>query len=261
MSDILNNGVRQFNERTKQWVYANNGAMFFSIDLSHGFIPVAANRRYYPETAASELAWMLSGEKSIKWLKTRCAIWTQFADENGEVSAAYGHRMNHFFGRNQLADSITALKNDVSSRQIVINFWDAQKDGLLNTGLKNVPCPTQFILNVINGALHTTVVMRSSDVFVGLPYDVMVFAMLSFVIATELGVGNGSMSFVLSHAHIYEAHVADIVRSETPAPAIIFPRLMIAEILNNMDSFVDDVKEQSDKCEHSSFVVRPQVFL
>lgn len=209
LSDLLDPSIarRELNARTGVTVSVLPGAQAFQLDLSDGLLPTCGLRKTFPRTAAVELMWFLSGSRDERWLRDRgVRIWSKFVEDDGHtVKAAYGYRWRRHFGRDQLGDAMRALRDDPSDRRCYVSAWDPSEDGLGRPS-KNVPCPVGFTLSVVDGRLHQTVLMRSSDVFVGLPYDVMGHSMLQAIVAGELGVALGTLTFTLAHPHLYSVH-------------------------------------------------------
>lgn len=195
------------NERTGVRVRELCGGASMKLDLSDERVPIPGNRAYYPKAAAAETAWQLHGTKDPAFMmKHAPRLWEKFI-EDGEIKSAYGWRWRHAFGRDQIVDAIIALSNDETSRQCWIQAWDPSSDGLGRKGPKNIPCPVGFTLNVdANKSLHTCVFIRSSDAYVGLPYDVMNYAMLTAVFARTLNLALGSLHVTLANVHLYEPH-------------------------------------------------------
>ena len=254
---IINDGYTEFNERTKTEIKAlPQRTLVFNL-INH--IPVIGARKMFPHVAAAELAWTLQGTQDTEFIKKYSKMWSNFEDTPGKVIPAYGYRWRHHFGRDQLMDAIAALKKDRSNRQIWVTAWNPGEDGLLNIGLyKNVPCPLGFMLNTIGNKLNMTVVIRSSDTVVGLPYDVMMYTFLLCAIAKSIGVPAGKIFFVLSHAHIYANHY-DIVKrmiasyekytilkrpldEEFVPQAIPIPLHSVETILNDPNAYVNEIK-------------------
>lgn len=197
------------NARTGHTIKALSGR-HIELDLSHK-IPLVNTRKMFPVTAFAELCWTLSGVKRLDWLQQHTKMWDKFANKNNEVEAAYGYRWREMFGRDQLFQGIEALKRDISDRQIFISAWDNSKDGLGNRWTSNVPCPLGFCINVINCKVNLVLFLRSSDVIVGLPYDLLMYSLLLVAITNELrqtypGLTYGTLSASLAHAHIYDSH-------------------------------------------------------
>lgn len=206
LQDIMQRGHEEVNARTNTKIKALFGATSFSVHLGAG-LPVAGNRRYWPHVAGAELAWQLMGTKKPDFiLKHAPKLWSKFV-EQGELKAAYGWRWMEAFGRDQLSQAVQAIQDDPTNRQLWVQAWDPGADGLGNKAQpKNIPCPIGFTINVVKEQVHMSVFVRSSDVFVGLPYDVMCYALLLDSIAATIGRAPGVLHFTLAHAHIYEPH-------------------------------------------------------
>ena len=219
LGEILDKGALELNERTGEKVISLPH-LRLSYDISEE-VPTICSRQIYMSTAAAEVAWLLSGTKSIDWLAQHTKIWNNFTEGGtSEVAASYGYRLRHHFDRDQLASSIKALVQDPSDRQIVNMIWDPNQDGLGNKWSKNMPCPVMFILNIIDSKLNLQLVMRSSDIIAGLPYDMLCYSMLLVALAKEidfrreeqalgeeiLPILPGKFTVDISHGHIYAKH-------------------------------------------------------
>lgn len=206
----------EINKRTGVKIRAAYGPRAFSVDLFRG-LQLPGNRAYYPKVAAAEVAWMLQGTRDPKLIMEHAPkLWGKFieqghndltGEQEDQIKAAYGYRWRKAFGRDQLTWAVCALRDDPSNRQCWVTAWDASSDGCgWPVQPKNIPCPVGFSINIIGGRLHMAVFIRSSDVYVGLPYDVMAYSMLAALIGRELGVALGQLHVTLAHAHIYEPH-------------------------------------------------------
>lgn len=200
-------GIRETNKRTNTIVSVSEKPIFFTLDLSDNILPIAGNRTIWPHIAAAEVAWQTQGTKDPEFiLKYAPKLWSKFI-EDGELKTAYGHRWHSHFDRDQIQLAIKALKEDPTNRQVYVSNWDPKTDGLGEPNQpKNIPCPLGFSLNIINNKLNMAVTIRSSDVYVGLPYDVLAYSLTLDLLARSLGIGKGYISFTLNHAHIYEPH-------------------------------------------------------
>lgn len=213
---LLRRGAVETNERTGKAIKAYpTGPVSFSLDLSSGILPVTGNRKLFPATAAAETAWYVSGlQDATLMMRHARVVWEKFLEpwpDGGEgpfVRNAYGHRWRRHFGRDQLELAVQALRRNPTDRRVWISAWDPSQDGLGAAGQLNVPCPVGFTFSIQEGRLNSAYLLRSSDVFVGLPYDVMGHAMLMACVANSLGVGLGCMHFTLAHPHIYDVHWA-----------------------------------------------------
>lgn len=206
LSELTSRGVTELNARTKTQIKMLQGAHSFKLDLMNGQLPIAGNRRYYPHVAAAETAWQFMGTKSPDYIVGKAPkLWSKFV-EDGELKTAYGWRWREAFGRDQLALAIEELKANPTNRQLFISAWDPRCDGLGGEQPKNIPCPIGFTLSRFQNDLHMSVFIRSSDVFVGLPYDTMCYALTLDAIAASVGCAPGTLHITLAHPHLYEPH-------------------------------------------------------
>lgn len=269
---LLKRGVTETNERTGHQVKVfPSGPTSFAIDLSEGELPIPGNRKVFPATAAAELAWMLTGiqdaafmlkHAKVVWEKFVEPIWQQYGPEVPGVKAAYGYRWRRHFGRDQLRLAINALKQNPSDRRIWISAWDPAEDGLGQTGQLNVPCPVGFTLSVVDGKLCSAYMLRSSDVFVGLPYDVMGHAMLMQAIAVEMGIELGTMHFTLAHPHLYDSHWEFAEESLKHKRKLHLPLDFgwdVVNIADEPDAFVEVIRNMYKGAPWQDFAPRPDV--
>jgi thymidylate synthase len=207
-------------------------------------IPLIGNRRIFLRSAAAEVAWYLSGSQNCTWLNRYTKMWTKWQNDSAEVNAAYGHRWQNYHGVNQLQLAIENLKADPTSRRIWIDTWAPQEDSKLNA--TNTPCPLGFYLQILNGQLNMSVVMRSSDVAVGLIYDTLSFKLLHNAIGMEMNIPIGNYEMVLLNAHIYEPQLKTIKQSlefNTNANYLPDSNWNISQIKTDPDGFVEYIQQ------------------
>lgn len=267
LRSLLDSEYSEINERTGVLIKTLFGGYSFKLDLSNDRVPVVGSRKLFPRSAAAEIAWFLSGSNDVTWLEKYSGIWSKFTEDDGKtVSSAYGNRWRSYFGRDQVADAVEALKANSTDRRVYVSAWDPAEDGLGRPS-KNVPCPLGFTLSIAGGALHSTVTLRSSDVFVGLPYDVMGHAMLMQVLATTLDVNVGTMTVTLAHPHLYEPHfemARTCVDAPLPARFTLGPRLQPFDLENVErfpDEFVAAYVDEAKECSWPEFSPRPELVL
>lgn len=260
---IMLRGFEEINERTNTKIKMLPIPASLNINLSTGRLPLPGNRKLFPKTAGAEVAWFLKGEKKLEWLQKYCKIWDLFQEEDGTVKGAYGYRWINHFGRDQIKEALKALKTNPTDRRIFISAWDPSEDGLGASGQKNVPCPVGFAINVIRGRLNLAVFLRSSDVFVGLPYDVMGYALLAAALARSLGYQLGFLHVTLAHAHIYEDHFEDALKSLkfNVVDNIEMPYYSIEEIQTNPEAYVEEVWKRSRNKNWPLFNPKPPVIV
>lgn len=206
LRNIMDNGIREFSERTKLETSAIPG-LHFSIDPEKDGFPLLTLRKIPFKAIAAEQCWFISGaRKPSDFLRDYTKIWDAFTNPGDVVSVAYGYRWRKHFGRDQLSALIDLLTKEPSSRHGVVVAWDPAQDGLSLFKKPNVPCPYTFTVNIIDGRLHMHNIVRSNDMVLGFPFDVAGFCLLQHVLAQKLGVGVGIYSHSISNAHIYENH-------------------------------------------------------
>ncbi len=263
LDKIMTLGVEELNTRTGHWTKQIPGGV--SLKFPMDGIPVPGVRRVYPRSAAVEVAWFVMGTRNPEWINERAPHWRKFVDDSGLIEGAYGNRLRKAFGRDQIQMAVDALRADPSNRQVVLTMWDPSRDGLGGPNQpKNIPCPTQFTLNAVGGVLHMSLMIRSSDVFVGLPYDTMTFALILDAFAIELGMEPGSMHITLANAHVYDSHwqmARDALSRRSVCEPPETPCWPLSSILKDPDGYVVAVKSASAKVAWSDFTPIPEIIL
>lgn len=221
------------NTRTGHICHTFTSGIGFTFNLSE-YLPMSLLRNFYPKTAAAECAWFMRGEQDVSFIQQYCPIWDQFTEDDGKtIKAAYGYRWRKHFKRDQVEDLVKCLMTDPSNRRTVLCAWDPGDDGLMNMGTKNVPCPFAMSFYIVNGKLMCSYYIRSSDLYVGLPYDVMCTAYVIDSIIHEIrqratyelmtsprssdfdvkrltmlcNLSHGSLTTFLGNPHMYDNHV------------------------------------------------------
>lgn len=240
------------------------GGCSFKLDLTEQTLPVTGSRKLYPHVAAAEVAWFIKAEQDVAWLRNYAKIWDKFTEADGQtIEAAYGYRWRRHFGRDQLLLAINALDANPTDRRVWVQAWDPASDGLGAQGQKNVPCPIGFTFSLIDEFLHSSLFIRSSDVFVGLPYDVMGHAMLMAVVAASVGAaGLGTMHVTLAHPHLYDSHYemadecarASLVVNEPPLYA-----WNLAKVESDVDGFVWAYRKAASEVSWPPYNPKPEV--
>jgi thymidylate synthase len=261
--------VEELNQRTGHTIRAVTGTSL-TIDLEAGILPTIDCRRTFPKSAAAETAWYMLGTQDPAFIDRYAKrLWDKFKEDDGTVRAAYGYRWRRHFDRDQLLKSVIALAKDPSDRRCYVSTWDPREDGLGARGQKNVPCPVGFTLSMLDGRLNSTLLIRSSDVFVGLPYDVAGHAMLMASISSSIarcgnyGVGPlGVMQVAIAHPHLYDSHfeMAEKCVSEPKVQPIV-PLLgwSIGQVMAEPDSFVGQYKVLQSLTRWPSYCPVPDV--
>lgn len=186
-------------------------AQTFRHDMSKGF-PILTTKRVAWKAVVAELLWFLSGEKNISKLSLITKIWDQWKDKNDEIPSAYGVRWRGFadilvcgVGKDQIQNHdqvkgvLELLKKDPSSRRGVVVAWDPRTD--LQSNLP--PCHYTFVVNVIGDRVNLHCTMRSTDVPVGLPFNIASYGLLLELFAKWLNLAPGELAITMVDAHIY----------------------------------------------------------
>lgn len=260
IKEVVNKGILQYNVRTSTEVAAVHG-MAFKWDMRK--YPLLYLRKGFPKTGAAEVAWMLSGERSTEWISKYTGIWKQFEDEDkpGQISTAYGYRWKHAFDVDQIANIISKLKEDPTSRQQVLMSWDARVDNVDKA--KNVPCPYTAVINIINGQLNIHLTLRSNDIIVGLPYDFLMYTLLGNLLANSLNVSPGILMYSIAHGHIYKPHyeIAEQIISKPSYTARVWVAFdtTVEDCIENPDGFVEAVMIDTSEYKPSDWNPKPVV--
>ena len=173
-------------------------------ELCHGQFPILNGRKMHPEGVFGELAAFLKGPKSIQDFKDEgCNYWDKFGEEDGSINVDYGNSWRDFNGVNQLETVLTSLAEDPNGRRHLISGW--RPDNIASLSL---PCCHLLYQWYVNGArLEMIMYLRSVDVMVGLPSDVILAAAWNIIMADQLGLQPGKLVFMLGDTHIYTDHM------------------------------------------------------
>ena len=258
--------AEETNTRTGHRIRALRAGAAIQTDLSDGLLPMIDCRRTFPRTAAAEVAWFIRGEKSVRWLDRYAKIWKKFAEADGDtVESSYGYRWRRHFGRDQLGLAVATMRNDPSDRRTYVSAWDPSTDGLGALGQRNVPCPIGFTLSVVDGRLNSSLLIRSSDVFVGLPYDMMGHAMLMAIVAESLeDVVPGDLTVNIGHAHLYDSHydmAKECLAQEPVRPEVRLVEMSLSGVEADPELLVADYSHRSKGTVHPSYSPVPEVVL
>jgi thymidylate synthase len=188
-------------------------------DLAQGF-PLLTTKKVHFHSIVVELAWFLRGETNVRWLQDRgCTIWDEWADADGELGPVYGRQWRSWAapdGRviDQIAAVVESLKTNPESRRHVVSAWNpADVDSMALP-----PCHCLFQFHVASGKLSCQLYQRSADVFLGVPFNIASYALLTHLIAKETGLEVGEFVHTLGDAHLYLNHVEQAQRQLARAP-------------------------------------------
>ena len=192
------------------------GQAYFEFYHPDNQILLLRNRKFNPYFAVVESAWVLSGNNKLEELEKIISRYGEFSDDGSTLNGAYGQRMRHFFDIDQLEELIRLLINEPNTRRAVITLY--APDDLLNTKSKDIPCNTTLYFKIRNGKLDITVINRSNDIFLGIPYNVFLFSVILRYVAHKINVNIGVQRHFTDCLHLYEEHidkVKEIIASNT----------------------------------------------
>ncbi len=239
LADILANGVLR-DDRTGTGTLGVFGRQI-RFDLSRGF-PLLTTKRVHFKSVAVELLWFLRGDTNVRWLQERgVTIWDEWADANGELGPVYGHQWRSWAapdGRSidQIAKLVDGLKANPSSRRHVVSAWNpAEVDDMALP-----PCHCLFQFFVADGRLSCQLYQRSADVFLGVPFNIASYALLTLMVAQVVGLEPGEFVHSFGDAHLYVNHVEQARTQLARAPRD-FPRLRLTPRASLFDYAYEDM--------------------
>ena len=218
-------------------------------DLSEGF-PLITTKKAHLRSIIHELLWFLKGDSNIAYLKENgVSIWDEWADENGELGPVYGVQWrswptpegDHI---DQISQVIEQIKNTPDSRRIIVNAWNV---GLVNQ-MALPPCHVMFQFYVADGKLSCQLYQRSADIFLGVPFNIASYALLTMMVAQVCNLEVGEFIHTLGDAHLYSNHMeqVDTQLAREPYP---LPTLKINPEINDIFGFTYEDFELIDyKC-------------
>lgn len=206
-------------------------------DLAAGF-PLVTTKKLHLRSIIHELLWFLQGDTNIHYLKQNgVRIWDEWADENGELGPVYGSQWRSWpapDGRHidQIAQVIEQLKHNPDSRRIIVSAWNVAE--IENMALP--PCHAFFQFYVADGKLSCQLYQRSADIFLGVPFNIASYALLTMMIAQVNGLKPGDFVHTLGDAHLYLNHLqqADLQLGRTPHP---LPSMQINPEIDHIFNF------------------------
>lgn len=164
-------------------------------------------RGFNPFFALAEFSWLISGNNLVKPLSFYISDYKKFSDDGSTLNGAYGYRLRHYFQLDQIDSAINILKKDSSSRRVVLTMWDVEDLGSISL---DVPCNTAAYLKIRDNKLNITVTCRSNDLYLGVPYNIVIFYLLQKYIANALGVEIGTQMHYADSLHLYERDIESV---------------------------------------------------
>jgi len=206
MQHVLDNGVTKTDRTGTGTISVFGYQMRF--DLSEGF-PMVTTKKIHLRSVIHELLWFLKGDTNIAYLKENgVSIWDEWADADGNLGPVYGYQWRNWPTPNhehidQISDLIRMIKQNPDSRRLIVSAWnvaDVPK-------MKLPPCHTLFQFYVANGKLSCQLYQRSADIFLGVPFNIASYALLTMMVAQVCGLKPGEFVHTFGDAHLYLNHI------------------------------------------------------
>ncbi|MFT8321742.1 MAG: thymidylate synthase [Bacillus sp. (in: firmicutes)] len=232
---VLENGVKK-EDRTGTGTISSFGYQM-RFNLAEGF-PLITTKKLHLRSIFYELLWFLNGDTNIKYLQDHnVRIWNEWADENGDLGPVYGHQWRSWTSRDgdtidQISDLVKAIKTNPDSRRLIISAWnvgDIPKMAL-------PPCHCLFQFYVADGKLSCQLYQRSADVFLGVPFNIASYSLLTYMIAQVCDLEVGEFIHSFGDVHIYNNHVEQVKLQLTREPKPL-PKLKINKEVKDIFSF------------------------
>jgi len=232
LQDIMENGVDKM-DRTGVGTRSVFGRQM-RFDLSKGF-PLVTTKKVHLKSIIHELLWFIKGDTNIKYLQDNgVRIWNEWADENGNLGPVYGAQWRNWNndGIDQLGDVIERIKTKPNDRRLIVTAWNPSQIGQM----KLPPCHMMFQFYVANGKLSCMLYQRSCDMFLGVPFNIASYALLTMMIAQVCGLKPGEFIHTLGDTHIYHNHFEQVRTqlSRTPLP---LPTMKINPNVKDINDF------------------------
>jgi len=235
MAHILENGIKKEDRTGTGTVSIFGHQMRF--DLSKGF-PLVTTKKVHLRSIIIELLWFLRGDTNIAYLKEhKVSIWDEWADENGELGPVYGHQWRSWptpegGSIDQISQVINQLKNNPDSRRMIVSAWNV---GEVNN-MALPPCHAFFQFYVAEGKLSCQLYQRSADVFLGVPFNIASYALLTMMVAQVCDLEVGDFIHTLGDAHLYSNHL-DQARLQLSRRLKPLPQMKINHAVKDIFAF------------------------
>lgn len=237
---VYENGVRKEDRTGTGTISVFGGQLRFDLEKS---FPLITTKKVHFKSVVYELLWFLKGDTNIQYLKENgVRIWDEWADENGDLGPVYGKQWRSWEGADgnvvdQIERVVDLLKNNPDSRRILVNAWnvgDLDKMAL-------TPCHCLFQFYVANGKLSCQLYQRSADLFLGVPFNIASYALLTLMLAQVTGLKPGEFVHSFGDAHIYTNHFEQ-VEEQLSREARPYPQIRLnPEISSIYDFDYDDI--------------------
>lgn len=235
MKHVLENGTQK-HDRTGTGTLSVFGYQL-RFDLQKGF-PLVSTKKVHLRSIIHELIWFLKGDTNIKYLKeNNVSIWDEWADEKGELGPVYGHQWRSWPTPDgghidQITDVINQIKSNPDSRRLIVSAWNVAEISKMALP----PCHSFFQFYVADGKLSCQLYQRSADLFLGVPFNIASYALLTMMIAQVCDLEPGDFIHTLGDAHLYNNHLEQtrLQMSREPKP---LPKMVLNPEIKNIFDF------------------------
>ncbi len=232
---VLKNGTHKTDRTGTGTISVFGGQLRF--DLQQGF-PLITSKKVHLKSIIHELLWFLKGETNTAYLKQNgVSIWDEWADEHGELGPVYGKQWRSWEAKDgkvidQIQEALDLIKNSPDSRRILVNAWNV---GEIHQ-MALMPCHTMFQFYVANGKLSCQLYQRSADLFLGVPFNIASYALLTMMMAQVCGLQPGDFVHTFGDAHIYSNHLeqVNLQLSRVPKP---YPTMRLNKEIKDLFDF------------------------
>ncbi|MGP1500242.1 MAG: thymidylate synthase [Bergeyella cardium] len=210
-------------------------------DLSKGF-PLVTTKKVHLKSIIYELLWFLRGDTNIKYLNDNgVTIWDEWADDNGDLGPVYGAQWRSWKGADgkiidQISEVIEQIKTNPDSRRLIVSAWNTAE--IPNMAL--APCHTMFQFYVADGKLSLQLYQRSADVFLGVPFNIASYALLTMMVAQVCGLEVGDYVHSFGDVHIYNNHFEQVKKQLAREPKVLPTMKLNPEIKDLFDFKYED---------------------
>ncbi|WP_026374072.1 thymidylate synthase [Agrococcus lahaulensis] len=217
LADVMANG-RHKGDRTGTGTRSVFGRQL-RFDLAEGF-PLITTKRVHFKSLALELLWFLRGESNVRWLQERgVTIWDEWADADGELGPVYGVQWRSWPARDggtidQIAQVVESIRSNPDSRRHIVSAWNPADI----PDMALAPCHALFQFDVTDGRLSCQLYQRSADMFLGVPFNIASYALLTHMIAQQTGLEVGDFIWTGGDCHVYDNHVEQVERQLSREP-------------------------------------------
>lgn len=239
MKHVLENGTQK-HDRTGTGTLSVFGYQM-RFDLQEGF-PLVSTKKVHLRSIIHELIWFLKGDTNIRYLKeNNVSIWNEWADENGELGPVYGQQWRSWPTPDggpidQITDVISQIKNNPDSRRLIVSAWNVAEISKMALP----PCHSFFQFYVADGKLSCQLYQRSADIFLGVPFNIASYALLTMMIAQVCDLEPGDFIHTLGDAHLYNNHLEQTRLQMSRAPKPLPKMVLNPEIKDIFDFKYED---------------------